>query len=89
MPCIAYFDIMSLIDLLLLYYIYIYTIYICMYVYICVCVRARAELRYACFGIRCGFKPLGVSFRLGKLGEFRTPGWSKQTTTDFRVGDWR
>jgi hypothetical protein len=40
MPCIAYFDIMSLIDLLLLYYIYIYYIYICMYVYICVCARA-------------------------------------------------
>jgi len=24
---------------------------------------------------------------VGKLGEFRTPGWSEQTLTDLRVGD--
>jgi hypothetical protein len=32
-----------------------------------------AEVRYACVGIRYGFKSLGVSCGLGKLGEFRAP----------------
>jgi hypothetical protein len=56
------------------------TIYLCVYIRwasLCIC------------GIRCSFKPLGVSCGLGKLGEFRTPSWSKQTTTDFRVEDRR
>jgi hypothetical protein len=35
-------------------------------------------------GIICDFKPLGMSCGLGKLGGFSTPGWSKQTLTDFR-----
>jgi hypothetical protein len=82
-PCIAHFDIMSLIaaaaaatttnTTAVATATTATTTYACIYV----------ELRYACFGIRCGFKPLGVSCGLGKLREFRTPDWSKQTTTDF------
>jgi hypothetical protein len=53
-----------------------------------ICVYMRWASLCMC-GIRCGFKPLGVSCGLGKLGEFRTPGRSKQTTTGFRVGDRR